>query len=505
MLSRHKKTINLISFFLMFSFLAVFFIPRAANASFAGVAVSVPSYITGSEPEEIRNGESGVGFGLNTAAVAAAKLIINKLTDSVIKWVDTGFKGSPSFVTNPGAYFKDLADQVSGVFISQLGAADLLCPRFKPQILLSLTYERPDIKTYECTFGKTAEEWNGFVDDFNKGGWGAFIKVSTGPQNSPYGTYLKASDELAQKKAEAAGRGKAELNWGSGFVSLKQCVEVDEDNYNLCVDGNFLSPADCKEAACTRYENTTPGKIISGQVMEALGSDINQMNSADTIDKTINAALGSILDATFGQVMKSGLASLSSQKKPKPKPMELRPLKSSVKNSFATSIDQEKRYKGYKEKTYDLYLNAMMKVSLLIGCKKDNNDTQDLNTLKYTYKNREFTLPELLEEFKNRVNQLDKDKKDSDKIIKQATDINDKVDKATSATELQKLMTDFAIEVRPYIHSSEGARKELESETDELAIPLYGEEAAKAFKDGKGVRTDELKGVAGALNDCTGS
>ncbi len=506
MLSRHKKIINFFSVCLAISLLAAFLLPRDVGASFAGAAVSVPSYTTGSQPEEIRMGESGSGLGLNTAAVAAARMIISKLTDSIIKWVDTGFEGSPAFVTNPGSYLKDLGDQVSGIFISQLGADDLLCPRFRPQILLSLTYEQPGIEEFQCTFGQSAEEWSGFMDDFNNGGWDAFIQVSTQPQNSPYGTYLKASDELAKKKAQAQGRGRAELDWGSGFLSLKECVDSNatqddwcqlqcEDapasSYAACVsDCNELDVSEaqiCEETGGT-MENTTPGTIISSQVMTALGSDIEQMNSADTIDKTIQAAFGSILDATFGQLMKKGLAGLSSRKKPKTKPMELRPLKYSVKNSFATSIDQEEKYKEYKEKILDVYVTALMKVSALIGCRIKNYPSQE--EAVYEYKGQEIKLSDLRTELQERVTQLEKDVADSEELLKVANDISNKVDGATSGEEIQKLMTDFAIQVRPFTHSSEEARKEFESEKDEIGKLINGD------------KESGINGVSQDLNDC---
>lgn len=205
--------------------------------------------------------------------------------------------------------------------------------------------------------------------------------------------------------------------------------------------------------------------------MSALGSDMDQMNSADTIDKTIAAALGNILDATFGQVMKTGLASLSSHKRPEPKAINLGPLKTTVKNSFTPVIEQEQRYKGYKEKTLNLYTNAVMKVSALIGCEsKKSNYTSS----SYKYKGEELSLSNLLTILKEKMNQSKDDVDNSEKLLKQVESLNGKVDEATSATEIQNLMIKFSAEVRSFVHSSEKARKELESETDEINLLIDG-------------------------------
>lgn len=218
------------------------------------------------------------------------KGVINSMSQSIIDWINTGFDGNPIFITNPEAYFKDLAMEASGIFIEELGMADSpLCEGFRPDISLTLQYRtQPFSSRYKCTIDDVVDNLRAFENDFGAGGWRGWLEMTARPQNNPYSSYMMAADELERRRESAKSRGKMELDWGSGFVSLKECVSND-------AAGN-----------CTRWENTTPGDVIANQISQALGSPMRTLEIADEL----NEAIAGIANALINQLISQGLASL---------------------------------------------------------------------------------------------------------------------------------------------------------------------------------------------------
>ena len=93
-------------------------------------------------------------FVLDGLAVALTKQIIRQLTASIVNWINSGFEGSPSFISDPGSFFLDVADQVTGAFLAKVGGPlTQLCSPFSIDIRLALAFKyRPNIpKRYTCT------------------------------------------------------------------------------------------------------------------------------------------------------------------------------------------------------------------------------------------------------------------------------------------------------------------------------------------------------------------
>jgi hypothetical protein len=52
-------------------------------------------------------------------AVMITNQIIQRMTASIVNWINTGFQGSPAFLTNPEAFFTDVGDQITGEFLKK--------------------------------------------------------------------------------------------------------------------------------------------------------------------------------------------------------------------------------------------------------------------------------------------------------------------------------------------------------------------------------------------------
>ena len=53
---------------------------------------------------------------LDTIAYTAAKIVLAKITQSTLNWINSGFQGSPTFVQNPGSFFASIANESLSYF-----------------------------------------------------------------------------------------------------------------------------------------------------------------------------------------------------------------------------------------------------------------------------------------------------------------------------------------------------------------------------------------------------
>ncbi len=47
---------------------------------------------------------------IKQVGMAIAKVLLNKMTEATVNWINGGFQGSPKFVENPKSFFKDIGD-----------------------------------------------------------------------------------------------------------------------------------------------------------------------------------------------------------------------------------------------------------------------------------------------------------------------------------------------------------------------------------------------------------
>ena len=180
-------------------------------------------------------------FVLDRLAYVIAKQILHQITASVISWINSGFKGSPAFLTNPGTFFTNVADQITGAFIQDTGILKGLCSPFSLDIRLSLALNEVQFKNdqYTCTFktivnnARNADitlngtSIKGFVEgDFSKGGWPAFITMTTQPQNNAYGAWLTANSDLQFTIDSQKAKAQANISIGQGFMNFEVCSPV---------------------------------------------------------------------------------------------------------------------------------------------------------------------------------------------------------------------------------------------------------------------------------------
>jgi len=198
---------------------------------------------------------------------------IDQITRSVVAWINSGFNGKPSFVTNFNQYFANVADQAAGEFIKG-SALSFLCSPFSSQIKIAIAQSYANRNAAaSCSLTKITNNINGFLrGNWGAGGWGGLLQLTTVPTNNPYGAYAYAQVGLNSSISSAQANAKNNVSTG-GFISLQKC---DTTKGQSTAKGN-----------CT---TSTPGAVIEESLKKSLiDSPLAELNLAQNINEIINA------------------------------------------------------------------------------------------------------------------------------------------------------------------------------------------------------------------------
>ncbi len=217
-------------------------------------------------------------FNFDGIASQLAKQIVQNMTQSIVTWINSGFEGSPAFVTDLKGFLLDAADQTAGDFIYNNPDLNFLCSPFQldVKIALAVAYQQHahgGFSEAQCTLSDVTDNIEGFLNgDFSAGGWDSWLEITQNPVNTPTGAYLAAEGEMYARIVDEQGRTIRELDWGNGFLSFKVCSDTDV--------------ASGKAKDC---DITTPGTVIANQLNKSLGAGQDALITADEINEIIGA------------------------------------------------------------------------------------------------------------------------------------------------------------------------------------------------------------------------
>jgi hypothetical protein len=172
---------------------------------------------------------------LEASLKEVAKAALREMTTSTVNWINSGFEGKPLYFENPKSFYISLRDQQVQTFIDEigydsvkypfgqdyaLGLIDSVSRRFEDNARYSLN------EAIEATSpGSTAED---FYEDFDIGGWDAFLSMATIPANNPVGFQYEAQKEIEERtlgtEQSPAEIIKEKVNQGQGFLSPQECT-----------------------------------------------------------------------------------------------------------------------------------------------------------------------------------------------------------------------------------------------------------------------------------------
>jgi hypothetical protein len=220
-----------------------------------------------------------------------ARVMLDQMTASIVSWINSGFEGKPSFVTNYQQFFTNVADQAAGEFIRG-SALSFLCSPFQPQVRIAIaqSYARRGAAAPSCSLTQVTNNIDGFLrGNFSQGGWPAFISFTTTPTNNPYGAYMYGQTALNEYVSYSVDQNRLDVTVGQGFLSQQKC---DTD-------------AQGRKTGC---KITTPGQTINDTLATSLGTSYRQLELADNFDEIISAFVQQLLSRT----LYGGLSSVTS-------------------------------------------------------------------------------------------------------------------------------------------------------------------------------------------------
>ena len=259
---------------------------------------------------------------LNSIGKAIAKVLINKSTDSIINWINTGNAGGPLFVQDPGAYFKSIAEDQTLGFGAEISDPELYpfgkdfmkmqADSFKSKFANNAQYSLNEV-IQNSDPNYSAET---FGQDFSQGGWDAWNAMTQNPANNPMGFSLMASNELAKRIEDKTSLAQGSLQMGSGFLGVQECADPkgvtksqdelgrEERRENPNLTGPYENPI------CNSWVDVTPGKFVGEQLVSAVQKKDNALLDVSTLNDAMGAILDSVLAKFTNMLQTSGVASL---------------------------------------------------------------------------------------------------------------------------------------------------------------------------------------------------
>jgi len=259
--------------------------------SVSGIAAAVA---TGATITEI-----SFEWAFKTAKEILKKQLLDMMVDQIVAYIQGG--GTPKFITDWPAFFRDAVDQAGGKFLQQIGLSQL-CSPFKPLLSAAFIPIPTFTERTSCTLSQVGVNIDVFLKDFRQGNWIAWQEMVLRPQNNIYGAYIMAWDQYEIEKSAAAKAAEAEAQAGKGFLSVKRCIEWNSAGLQTCVDSGE-SMEDCKKAACIKEETVTPGAVVGDLAAKAVGSDIDYIVNAKDFAAYVSAITNAILNRMFAEGM----------------------------------------------------------------------------------------------------------------------------------------------------------------------------------------------------------
>jgi hypothetical protein len=391
------------------------------------------------------------------------------MTASVIDWINSGFKGNPSFLQNPEAFFTNVIDETSSVFLSDKGPLSVLCDQFRIDIQTDLRLNPTGgyggiNNNYGCTLSRVVDNFkNNGVDvnidafqrgDFSQGGWPMFIETFSKPQNNIYGAKLNAEEGLKlsiEKKKQAY---EKELVQSRGFLGIRDCKPVDPMGGSVAFDYETGEPFMDDEGNYMNWEGetedcttTTPGSAVADALQKNLNVPADELLLADSINSVINALVNQMIN----QVITKGVAALSSggggsyTQKIKDKSLDgsnIKALQQNVQKSAETVARTFAYSKADYEQAITIVSSSKNNMLNALACYQNTipATSNDGGTSQQRIEEREGEINSiiveemdpLLNKFNQKISDIEKEVERASQIGNSATSSADYLDKANS-------------------------------------------------------------------------
>lgn len=297
-----------------------------------------------------------VGISWDGIAYCIVNSMIDYIARSTIAWARSGFQGNPSFIQNPGQFFKQLADIEASTFLQSLAYGTLgqnICQPFRAQIVLNIARDytgggigQSQVVGGGVNGGYVTGGFNGAgvptgqvgTNSRAPGALGTTAPTYNGVNNAGYNNSLSARSangtyggcSLDQINSNLKGFLGGNFNQG-GWNSWLQVSQVQANNpYSTYINlsaqlrgqvqqkkdlasvelgwgRGFLSFRKCDEKTPVKDQSkcpiTTPGNLIEGQLEKTLNISKDRLVLAEKFDQVIAVIVDQLISTALNKVL----------------------------------------------------------------------------------------------------------------------------------------------------------------------------------------------------------
>lgn len=222
---------------------------------------------------------------------------IVSITQQVVDWISADGGTNVGFVANFEQTLTNELDDRAGEFLQQLDYIDF-CGNIGAYLKLNLRVSAGGLKQRaKCSLSAIVSNVQNFYDNFQNGGWEAFLKTNVDIQNNTAGAFLIALDAKigleSQKKEGFVYRYQQSLLGGVlGTTKSQKCVQRPD----VCIVDHGVTDCTPQEPLCTTETVVnTPGSVIEAALNKVTGSGMDLGVSAKFIDEAVVAPIVSAL------------------------------------------------------------------------------------------------------------------------------------------------------------------------------------------------------------------
>lgn len=259
-------------------------------------------------------------ISLDSIMFCVVNEIMNYITEATIQWINTGFKGNPVFVQNPGALMKGIADQEASNFVYSLSggvqqavnqgiysAADSLAAGvsngaiqifepIKQQVVMDTVsgYNGADDLSRQLQCPMTEEQYNelGSGRQWTSGNYDALMMAGD-PRCNTYGARTFITNPYLQRKtAEAQENMRYNTTVSGGYLPNTKCADGRVREYDGSCDPRYL-------------QNTIPLKAVSDELQARGMMKYMRVSFANDFDSIVTALVNQLIKIAVNKIYES--------------------------------------------------------------------------------------------------------------------------------------------------------------------------------------------------------
>ena len=295
---------------LVLTSISVTALPQKADAQFGGIVFD-PTNLVQNTASAIANVSTNLkGYTLDPLAWMLAKTALQAVVKSTVNSVNSGPNGTPQFVTNLNSLLLSVGDTAANGFIQQLSSNGSIQSPFQTAVATAVgnnylqstgsnSYFNQNPFTLNQVSSNPTAFYNG--DITNSGGLNAWMSAWENPQNNPFGAAQLASNALGAQVSNAQSVQKSELSYGQGFLSSRgKCTTTTTGGSTQSTSVASLVTSLSANSTCQSQSIQTPGSTIKASLDKALGSGIDTLVNAHTLDEIVSSVLTQMLNQVLG-------------------------------------------------------------------------------------------------------------------------------------------------------------------------------------------------------------